>query len=80
MRFINLGAGPIALECEEMFLPDGMTFRTEPEIVSPGEEGEIVVSYSPSDNSPEADVKVILKNTGVPPSRSSITVRIKNKK
>lgn len=77
MRFINLDVRSIDLECEEMFLPEGMTFRTEPQVVAPGKEGEIVISYTPSGDRMREEMKIILKNTGVPPSISSIKVTIK---
>ena len=79
MRFINLDSRPVGLECERLFLPDYLTFRTEPEIVGPGEEGEIVISYIPVGAKVKDRLDIILKNTGVPPSRSSITVEFDKK-
>lgn len=75
MRFINLDSRPVGLKCERMFLPDCLTFRTEPEIVGPGEEGEMVITYLPAGTETRDQVDIILKNTGVPPSRSSIIVK-----
>lgn len=76
MRFINIGEKPLQLQCEDAFLPACLSFRTEPEIVQKGETGEIVISYDPSKGDGREVMKVILKGLGVPPSRSSITVRL----
>lgn len=76
MRFINIGDKPLQLECEDAFLPACLSFRTEPEIVQKGETGEIYISYDPSKGEEREVMKVILKGLEVPPSRSSITVRL----
>ena len=77
MRFINLGPAPVELECETMFLPQPLSFRTDPKIVPSGGEGEIVISYDPSKGRLEDAVKIILKGLGLPPSQSSIKVYCK---
>ena len=77
LRFINLSGKPLALQCEEYFLPDCLSFRTEPEVVEDGAEGVIVISYDPSLPDARESVNVILKGLGLPPTKSSITVRIK---
>lgn len=76
MRFINVGEKPLQLQCEDALLPACLSFRTEPEIVQKGETGELVISYDPSEGREREVMKVILKGLGVPPSRSSITVRL----
>lgn len=76
LRFINLGGKPLRLQCEEAFLPECLSFRTEPEVIEDGMEGVIVIGYDPSVSSQQSVAKVILKGLGVPPSRSSVTVRI----
>ena len=75
ISFINLTGRHLALGCEDMFLPEYISFRTEPETVPEGEEGEIVMTYEPSFREDEKDVKVILKGLSLPPSRSSIRVK-----
>ena len=77
LRFINLSGRPLALQCEENFLPECLSFRTEPEVVEDGAEGVIVISYDPSLTGARESVNVILKGLGLPPTKSSITVRIK---
>lgn len=74
VRFMNLSGRPLRLECESAFLPDCLSFRTEPEVVGNGDEGEIVISYDPSENAPKNKVNVILKGLGIPPRQSSVTV------
>ena len=77
LRFINLSGRPLALQCEESFLPGCLSFRTEPAVVEDGAEGVIVISYDPSLPGARESVNVILKGLGLPPTKSSITVRIK---
>lgn len=77
LRFINLSGRPLALQCEENFLPECLSFRTEPEVVEEGAEGVIVISYDPSLPGVRDSMNVILKGLGLPPTKSSITVRIK---
>ena len=77
LRFINLSGRPLALQCEESFLPECLSFRTEPEVVEDGAEGVIMISYDPSLPGARDSMNVILKGLGLPPTKSSITVRIK---
>ena len=77
LRFINLSGRPLALQCEENFLPECLSFRTEPEVVEDGVEGVIVISYDPSLPGVRDSMNVILKGLELPPTKSSITVRIK---
>jgi hypothetical protein len=74
LRFINLSGRPLRLECEDAFLPECLTFRTHPQTVEDGQEGEIIISYDPTKSGEREQMKVILKGLGVQPSRSSITV------
>ena len=77
LRVINLSGRPLALQCEENFLPECLSFRTEPKVVEDGAEGVIVISYDPSLPGVRDSMNVILKGLGLPPTKSSITVRIK---
>lgn len=77
LRFINLSGKPLKLDCEEMFLPECLTFSAEPETVENGSEGEIVIAYDPSKPGADKPMKVILKGLGLPPTRSTITVNLK---
>ena len=77
LRFINLSGRPLALQCEESFLSGCLSFRTEPAVVEDGAEGVIVISYDPSLPGARDSMNVILKGLGLPPTKSSITVRIK---
>ena len=77
LRFINLSGRALTLQCEESFLPECLSFRTEPAVVEDGAEGVIVISYDPSLPGVRDSMNVILKGLGLPPTKSSITVRIK---
>lgn len=76
LRFINLTGSPLRLECEKHFLPACLKFRTEPEVLEAGQTGEMIISYDPSVKADDA-MKVILKGLGLPPSKSSINVKMK---
>ena len=77
---VNLGEHPLKLEA--MMLPPCLEFKAEPEILLPGSEGQIVLGYNPSSEGKtlrQRDLTVFIKGLGVPPSKSSIKVRIDNK-
>ena len=76
IRFINLGDRALQMTCEKAFLPDCLSFRTEPAIVASGEEGMMVISYDPSASELRDNTKVILKGLGLPPSKATITVKL----
>lgn len=76
MRFINLSGKALRLSCEDAFLPECLSFRTEPETVADGEEGLIVISYDPSAPDARETMKVILKGLDLPPSKATITVKL----
>ena len=76
---INLGEHPLRLET--MMLPSCLDFKAEPEILQPGGEGQILLNYNPSSEGKvvrQSDLTVFIKGLGVPPSKSSIKVRIEN--
>ena len=75
LRFINLSGKPLKLQCEETFLPDCLDFTAD--MVEDGQEGEIVISYDPSKPGAREQMKVILKDLGLPPTKATITVNIK---
>lgn len=74
LRFLNLSGKPLRLQCENAFLPECLSFRTEPEVVEDGKEGEIIITYDPSVPGAREQMGVILKGLGVPPSRSTIRI------
>lgn len=75
--YMNVSDAPVTLRCEDMLLPGSLQFRSEPETVGKGEEGQIVITYDPT-----ADVKrrkeylLVLKDMGLPPSQSSIKIKV----
>ena len=74
LRFINLSGKSLKLQCEESFLPDCLKFASE--VVEDGKEGEIVISYDPSEPGAGEKMKVILKGLGLPPTKATITVNL----
>ena len=74
LRFVNLSGKPLRLQCEEAFLPECLTFRTEPDIVPDGQEGEMIISYDPSKSGAREQMMIILKGLDLPPTKASITV------
>ena len=74
LRFINLSGKPLALQCEESFLPECLSFKTEPAVVEDGADGVIVISYDPSLPDARESMNVILKGLGLPPSQSTINI------
>ena len=75
INFLNLTGKTLKLECEEMFLPESISFSSE--AVADGAEGVMTVTYDPSKPGAKDSVKLILKGLGLPPSRSTINIRIK---
>lgn len=78
VRFINVADKPLELECETAFLPDCITFLVEPSVVGKGQEGQIKIGYDPSRPGSRDNMKIILKGLGLPPSGSSLTVRLRD--
>ena len=75
VSFINLTGKTLKLECETMFLPECLTFLSE--AVENGCEGIMQIAYDPTKPGTRESLNLILKGLGLPPSRSSITIRIK---
>lgn len=76
--FVNLSGKPLALGCDEAMLPDCLEFSTEPSVLADRQEGEIIITFDPSKGQVRDRMPVILKGLGVPPSKSSITVKTGN--
>lgn len=75
INFINLSGKSLKLECETMFLPACLSFSSE--LVENGKEGVMQITYDPTKPGARESLKLILKGLGLPPSQSSITIRIK---
>lgn len=74
ISFINLTGKSLKLECEAMFLPECFCFSSDP--VENGAEGTITITYDPAKTGVRDSVKLILKGLGLPPSQSSITIKL----
>ena len=75
--FVNLSDMEISLRCNEMLLPECLDFRTEPEEVGPGQEGEMIITFNPTKGQVKENMMVVLDGLGLSPSRSSIKIEIK---
>ncbi len=75
LNFINLSGRPLKLECEEMFLSEGLKFETRPEVVEDGGEGVMLITYEPSGEMLRKEVPLILKGLGVAPSKATVKIR-----
>ena len=75
INFINLSGKSLKLECETMFLPACLFFSSE--LVENGKEGVMQITYDPTKPGARESLKLILKGLDLPPSQSSITIRIK---
>lgn len=73
LNFLNLSGKPLKLECEEMLLPECLSFEAAE--VEDGEEGVLTVSYDPQKGDAREKVLLVLKGLGVPPSQSTINIR-----
>ena len=75
--YMNVSDAPLTLRCEDMLLPDCLQFRSEPETVGKGEEGQIVITYDPAaDGKKRKEYLLVLKDMGLPPSQSSIKIKV----
>ena len=74
ISFINLTGKTLKLECETMFLPQCFSFASDP--VEPGAEGVMTVTYDPVKPGARDNTKLILKGLNLPPSQSSITIKL----
>ena len=75
--FINLGDGSMKLRCNRMLLPECLDFRTEPEVVDAGAEGEIVISFDPSRGNVKERMMIMLDGLKLPPSQAAVKVEVK---
>ena len=76
LKYINLSGKPLKLECEETFLPKCITFETKPQMLEDGKEGEMIITYDPSQGDARGHIPLILQNLGVSPSGSTIDITI----
>lgn len=76
IRVLNAGTKPLTVECEQMFLPPCIRFESAPATIQPGQKGELHIIYDPEKEGANANLKLMLKGLGVPPSQSTIKIRI----
>ena len=74
--FVNVSGQDFSLVCEIPLLPPCLSVRTEPQTLSSGQEGEIIITYNPEKGGQRPKMPVIFKGLGLPPIQSSIMVNI----
>ena len=75
--YMNISDAPLTLLCEDMLLPDCVQFRSEPQTVGKGQEGKIIITYDPAaDGKGRKEYLLVLKDMGLPPSQSSIKIKV----
>ena len=74
--FVNVSGKVFTLTCDTPLLPACLSVRTEPQVLQPGQEGEIVISYDPEKGGSRPKMPVMFKGLGLPPMQSSIMVSI----
>lgn len=74
--FVNVSGKDFTLVCETPLLPPCLSVRAEPQTLQPGQEGEIIITYSPEKGGQRPKMPVMFKGLGLPPVQSSIMVNI----
>ena len=74
--FVNVSGKVFTLTCETPLLPPCLSVRTEPETLQPGQEGEIIITYSPEKGGHRPKMPVIFKGLGLSPMQSSIIIYV----
>ena len=74
--FVNVSGKVFTLTCETPLLPPCLSVRTEPENLQPGQEGEIIITYSPEKGGHRPKMPIMFKGLGLSPMQSSIIVYI----
>lgn len=74
---MNAGDSPLEITAMEGLLPEGLTFRCEPQVLQPGETGDLVIGFDPArlKTALPDTLPVILEGLALPPSRRTLTVR-----
>ena len=68
---MNAGDSPLEITAMEGLLPEGLTFRCEPQVLQPGETGDLVIVFDPArlKTALPDTLPVILEGLALPPSR-----------
>lgn len=75
---MNAGEKDITVKAETELLPEGFTFRCEPETIVPDGEADLIFVFDPSGAKlpPAGVIPVILKIPGLTPSQRTIFIKI----
>ena len=74
--FVNVSEKELALTWDTFLMPACLSVRTEPAVLQPQQEGDIVITYEPEKGGQRPKMPVIFKGLGLPPMQSSIMVNI----
>lgn len=75
---LNVGERELRLEADELS-SRGLTLKTEPAVLKAGEEGDLVITYSPVDANKPLWLKLYIKGLALPLRGREITVQIEKK-
>ena len=74
---INVSDAPVKIACNKYLLSSALTFKAQPEMLQPGQEGTIIIEYDPSVKEDRNELLIMLNGLGVPPTQSVIKVKLK---
>ena len=74
---LNVSDKPLRVTVEKGILPGWLTFSSQPSVIEPGAEGELVIGYKPAGKGDGKVFPLMLNNLGISPSKAVITVGIK---
>lgn len=73
---LNAGDKPLRVTVEKGILPGWLTFSSQPSVIEPGAEGELVIGYKPDGKGDEKVFPLMLNNLSISPSKAVIKVGI----
>lgn len=80
---MNEGTTPLTIKADSLFTPKSISLYTEPRVLAPGEEGDLIIEYDPTqENRWSADahrIKIILDGIALPPRERTLEITIEEK-
>ena len=75
---MNNGSRAMRLEADTLLSSRGLKLKTEPEVLAPGQEGDMIISYTPEqDGKKPLWLKLYIQGLALPPRAREIIVQIK---
>lgn len=80
---LNSSDKALRITAQKDFLPKGISFRTDPESIEPGCEGELVITWDRSKadslSLTKSEAVILMEGLDTPPSQRTIKIRFKDK-